>query len=244
VLAGKQPHVHRMGVKDVITRQTRTPGQIIDGLDAALKSHRFSALVLDDRDLFVELPLTQYYRAALKLPRDERPHVYTGAPVTPDSIWIPAIPAKPPAGAKVVFDFEEPTWAGWTRSGAAWGDGPVSESRPGQDIVFGATGLRFATSSQGGDAGVGRVTSPPFPLEGARLTIKLGGGTDATKLRVELWVDGKIAQTASVPSLGGDVLHDVSIDVAEFAGKPGTLVLVDDSPTGHLDVDDVWLWER
>ena len=26
VLAGKQPHVHRMGIKDVITRQKRRPG--------------------------------------------------------------------------------------------------------------------------------------------------------------------------------------------------------------------------
>lgn len=244
VLAGKQPHVHRMGVKDVTWRQPRAPGQIIDGLDEALRSHRFSALVLDDRDLFLELPLSQYYRAALELPADERPHVYTGAHVTPDSIWIPAIPAKPPAGAKVVFDFEEPSWAGWTRSGPAWGDGPVMESRPGQDLVFGATGHRFATSMLGGDAGIGRVTSPPFPLEGGRLTIKLGGGTDATKLRVELWVGDKIVRTASVPSLGGDVLHDVSIDVAAFAGKTATLVFVDDSPTGHLDVDDVWLWEH
>jgi hypothetical protein len=244
VLAGKQPHVHRMGVKDVITRQTRPPGQIIAGLDEALKSHRFSALVLDDRDLFFELPLSQYYRAALELPADERPHVYTGAPVTPDSIWIPAIPAKPPAGAKVVFDFEQPTWAGWTRSGPAWGDGPVTESRPGQDLVLGATGHRFATSMQGGEAGIGRVTSPPFALDGARLTIKLGGSTDATKLRVELWVDDQIARTASVPSLGGDVLHDVSIDLAGVSGTTGKLVLVDDSPTGHLDVDDVWLWER
>jgi hypothetical protein len=120
----------------------------------------------------------------------------------------------------------------------------VTESRPGQDLVLGATGHRFATSTQGGEAGIGRVTSPPFALDGARLTIKLGGATDATKLRVELWVDNQIARTASVPSLGGDVLHDVSIDLAGVAGKTGKLVLVDDSPTGHLDVDDVWLWER
>jgi ABC-type multidrug transport system fused ATPase/permease subunit len=41
-----------------------------------------------------------------------------------------------------------------------------------------------------------------------------------------------------------DVLHDVSIDLGDLAGKSAKLVLVDDSPTGHLDVDDVWLWER
>jgi len=241
VLAGKQPHVHRMGIKDVITRQKRTPGQIVTGLDEALRTHRFGALVLDDRDLFVELPLKQYYRAALRIPADERPHLYTGAIITPDTIWIPAIAPTPPAGAKVVFDFEGPTWAGWQRSGPAWGDGPVAESRPGQDLVLGATGQRFATSTQGGDAGIGRVTSPPFALDGARLTMSLGGGTDATKLRVELWVDKMIVRTASVPSLGGDVLHEVSMDVVPWQGQQATLVLVDDSPTGHLDVDDVWL---
>ena len=244
VLAGKQPHVHRMGVKDVTWRQPRSPGQIVAGLDDALRTHRFSALVLDDRDINLDLPIAQSYRAALKLPADERPHVYTGAKIVPDTIWVPAIPAKPPAGAKAVFDFEQAVWAGWQRSGPAWGDGPVAESRPGQDLVLGASGQRFATSMHGGDVAIGRVTSPPFVLDGARMTIKLGGGTDATKLRVELWVDGQIARTASVPSLGGDQLHDVSIDLGDLRGKHATLVFVDDSPTGHLDVDDVWLWEK
>jgi hypothetical protein len=244
VLAGKQPHVHRMGVKDVTARQQRTPGQIITGLDDALRTHRFSALVLDDRDLFLELPLAQYYRPALRIPNDERPHLYTGAIIFPDTIWIPAIAPTPPRGVKVVFDFEQPTWEGWQRSGPAWGDGPVAESRPGQDLVLGATGKRFATSTQGGDAGIGRVTSPPFALDGARLTVKLGGGTDATKLRVELWVDKMIARTAAVPTLGGDVLHEVSMDIVPWQGQQATVVLVDDSPTDHLDVDDVWLWAQ
>ena len=30
--------------------------------------------------------------------------------------------------------------------------------------------------------------------------------------------------------------------VAELRDKPATLVLVDDSEHGHLDVDDVWVW--
>jgi hypothetical protein len=87
VLAGKAPHVHRMGIKDVTTRQTRR----IDGLDEALRSHAFAAIVLDDRDLQHELPLlTQTYRRAVTLPPDERPRVFTGANVVPDSIWLPA----------------------------------------------------------------------------------------------------------------------------------------------------------
>jgi hypothetical protein len=242
VLAGKHPHVHRMGIKDVTARQNR----VVLGLDEALSTHRFSAIVMDNRDLFLELPqIRQYYRPALKLPATEQPRVYTGAPVVPESIWVPALPSAPPKGAKVVFDFEAATWQGWTKSGGAWGNGPESESQAGQDLVIGATGQRFATSMHGGDAATGRVTSPSFALDGARLTLKLGGGTDATKLRVELWVDGQIAKSGGPPSLGGDVLRELSWDIGELRGKWGTLVLVDDATTGdgHLTVDDVWLWD-
>jgi len=241
VLAGKSPHVHRMGIKDVTTRQTRT----IDGLDDKLRNHGFAALVLDNRDLNLELPeLRQAYRPAFVLPNSERPRVHTGADVWPESIWIPSIPATPPANAKVVFDFEAASWAdGWTRSGAAWGQGPVADALPGQDLVLGATGARFATSMNGGDAATGRVTSPAFELDGGRLSLRLGGGADATKLRVELWVNGAIAKTASVPTPGGDMLRTVTIELGDLRGKQAKLVLVDDSKTAHLNVDDVWLWQ-
>jgi len=239
VLAGKTPHVHRMGIKDVTTRQTRT----VVGLDDALAKHQFSAIVMDDRDLFLELSqLTAAYRPGMKLPENERPRVYTGAKIVPDTIWVPRRPAAPPAGATAVFDFEGQTWTGWTRSGPAWGDGPVTEPLPGQDLVLGTSGQRFATSMHGGDVAVGRMTSAAFPITGARMTLALGGGTDATKLRVEMWVEDTIVRTASVPGTGGDTLQPVTWNVAELVGKQATLVLVDDSPTGHLDVDDVWMW--
>jgi hypothetical protein len=241
VLAGKTPHVHRMGVKDVTARQPRT----VEGLDDRLRSHGFAAIVLDNRDLHLELPaLRQAYRPAFLLPKDERPRLYTGASVVPDAIWIPSIPATPPASARVVFDFEAASWAdGWIRSGSAWGPGPVTEAQPGQDLVLGATGMRFATSMNGGDAATGRVMSPMFALDGARLTLRVGGGTDAAKLRIELWVDDAIARTASVPRPGGDSLRSVTIELGALRGKLGKLVLVDDAPAGHLNVDDVWLWQ-
>jgi hypothetical protein len=243
VLAGKQPFVHRMGIKDVTWRQTRTVAR----LDKMLAEHRFAAVFLDNRDLNTELPqLRAAYRPGLKLPHDEKPRLYTGAKIVPDSLWVPAIPAKPPEGARVVFDFEQSTWAGWTRSGPAWGEGPVSESRPGQDLVIGATGQRFATSMHGGDTATGRITSPSFALDGTKLTIHMGGGTDATKLRIELWVDGAIVQASGAPSLGGDVLREMSWDISAHRGKFATLVLVDDATTtldAHLTVDDVWIWD-
>jgi hypothetical protein len=240
VLAGKAPRVHRMGVKDVTWRQTRT----VEGLEAALQHHAFAALVLDGTDIHNAEPATinlvnSSYRAAFKLPPDERPRVLTGARVTPDSIWLPAIPAQPPQGTRVLFDFEQAAWDGWTLSGSAWGARPETELS-GHGLLIGATGRKYGTSMHGGDVATGRVTSPGFTLDGT-LSIKLGGGTDATKLRVELWVGGAIIATAAVPPPGGETLRTVTIDPGPSRGAQATLVFVDDSPAGHLDVDDVWL---
>jgi len=248
VLAGKTPYTHRMGVTDVTRRQTRQ----ISGLDDALREHKFAAIVLETNDLGELGRIQPYYRPALKLPPDERPRVFTGAGTsydpwgccqTPDTIWLPALPAQPPPGAKIEFDFEGPTWGNWQRSGPAWGDGPVEQALPGQGLVLGATGRRFATSMHNGDATTGRMTSPPFLLDGSKLSMMVGGGTDATKLRVELWVEGMLVRVTGVPAPGGDTLRRVEWNISDVRGKQATLVLVDDSPTGHLDIDDVWLWQ-
>ena len=239
-LAGKTAHVHRMGIKDVMTGKSRP----IDRLDTALAQHAFGAIVMDDRDLFLELPqIAANYHVAMRLPGDERPRVFTGAPVVPDSIWLPRMSPKPPAGAHALFDFEQVGWTGWTKSGPAWGDGPSPEALSGQPMVTGTTGARFATSMHGGDSSTGHVTSAPFAISGPRITMALGGDTDAAKLRVELWIDGKLMRTASVPEPGGEALKVVTWNVAELAGQQATLVLVDDSMSGHLDVDDVWIWD-
>jgi hypothetical protein len=108
-LAGKTPRVHRMGIKDVTTRQTRAVEDIVEGLGDALRRHRFAAIVLDNRDAFLEVPaLGQHYHRALALPDDEKPRLYTGAGnvlsgnlLLPDAIWLPNAPADgtpaPPA---------------------------------------------------------------------------------------------------------------------------------------------------
>lgn len=241
-LAGKTPHVHRMGIKDVTARQPRE----VLGLEDAMKNHAFSALILDERDVHIEVPAVQtYYRPAIKIPAEERPRVFTGAQVVPDSIWVPAIVTPPPAAARSVFDFEIAAWDGWTTTGAAWGKRPEAESLPGQPMVLSAGGRRFATSMHGGDAATGRLTSPVFALAGTRLTVMLAGGTNSARMRVELWAadEAKILATTSVPEPGGETMRRVVIDVSAFANANAKLVFVDDSDNGHIDVDDVWLWK-
>jgi hypothetical protein len=239
-LANKTPHVHRMGIKDVTARKPRP----VLHLDEAIDEQWFSAIVLDDRDVQLELPrLATRYRAAVELPRDERPRLYTGAKVTPATIWIPMTPAVVPPQMRVLFDFENVTWDGWQMQGVAFGPRTASEPQSGQPLVLGTSGRRYASSAYNGDSSIGRATSPPFEITGA-ITLKLGGTADASKLRVELWSDQKIVATASVAPPGGDTLKAVEIDpgAALVAAKAkATLVLVDDSPTGHIVLDDVWI---
>jgi hypothetical protein len=100
-----------MGIKDVTTGQPGTVGNIVTGLDDALRRHRFAAIVLDNRDTFLEVPaLGRYYHRALTLPDDEKPRLFTGAgnvlsgnPLLPDAIWVPGSPADdapPPPAAR------------------------------------------------------------------------------------------------------------------------------------------------
>ncbi|HEY4176599.1 MAG TPA: hypothetical protein VGM90_07200 [Kofleriaceae bacterium] len=236
-LAGKSPHVHRMGIKDVTWRQNRTVAK----LDEALTNHAFTAIVLDDRDLNLEVPkLAQTYRAAYNLTPEEQPRVYTGAQVHPATVWVPALPVKPPPDAHLVFDFENQNWEHWKVTGGAWGSHPATEAHPSQGIVVGATGRSFANSAMAGDSSEGRLTSPDFLLEG-KVTVHMGGTTDP-QLRVELWVEDKIIASARVPSLTGDELRPVTLDPGTNVNAMGHLVFVDDSPTGHMEVDDVWVW--
>ncbi len=253
-LAGKTPHVHRMGIKDVTAREPRP----VRGLEDALRTHAFSAIVFDNSDLpgdgqpelaALRQLIAQSYRIETRLPADEQPRVYTGAQVRPDAIWVPAVPATPPAGAHTLFDFEQTTWDGWTRTGTAWGRGPATDV-PGVPIA-GTTGRRFASSvAGGGDNATGRLVSPAFPLHAARITMKIGGTVDP-KLRVELEVVddsgiGAVVRTATVPAPGGPTLQEVGWDVRDVANQMVRLVLVDDSQArgGYLVVDDVWSWDR
>jgi hypothetical protein len=85
-LAGKRPWVHRMGMKDVTSGGKWRVAGVID----MLRNHRFAAIFLDNRDVQSEFPAVgRYYRRSDKIPRTERPHLYTGALIVPDSVWVP-----------------------------------------------------------------------------------------------------------------------------------------------------------
>ncbi len=255
-LAGKRMYVHRMAVKDVTTLWTKagtTYDRLVHGyrfdrvaLAAALRRQQWDAIVFDNRDLHTEVPAVgQHYRMDDEVPRNARPRLFGGAGgVIPDSIWVPAGPVVVPPGVRVLFDFETGTYDQWKVMGGAWGGAPVTREVPGQARLFRFGGRWLTTSMHGGDAATGTLISPPFVVDGSRLTMRVGGGSDTPGIRVELRVADRVVRSASPRSPPSERLVEIAWDVADLRGQTATVALVDDSTGswGHLNVDELWLW--
>ena len=86
----------------------------------------------------------------------------------------------PPTGT-ILQDFEDASFAPWTTTGVAFGDGPASGNVPGQGGVTGFLGDQLANSfhsaeGNGSDASTGTLTSPEFAITGDYLNFLVGGG--------------------------------------------------------------------
>ena len=242
-LAGKRTYTHRMGILDVTFQGAgKKPlpprARVVEGLPESLRSGRFDAVILDDKDQLSELPgLAEGYHPDEAL-AGANPHVLTGAATTPRMLWIPRKEPPPPPGTKVLFDFESGSYDGWTVTGDAWGKAPVTRV-PGKDIV-GTRGRWFASANTVGDRGTGTLLSPPFALSGKTLTVRVGGGNSKGE-RVELRdvVTGEVLRSATgEKSL---VLHVVSWPITDLYGRIVRLACVDEDKGGWgvLFVDDV-----
>ncbi len=242
VLAGKPPHTHRMGILDVTTvSPTKKPlpprAREVAGLEDALRSGRFAAVILDDKSAATEYPgLTDAYRIQDKLPPTERPRVVSGAETVPLMVWTPKRAAAPPPGARIIGDFESGSLDGWTVEGKGWS---AAQVLPGRD-VGGFGGRWFATSFGGGDAPQGALVSPPFAVTGRKIAFRLAGGSDPAVARAELRLDGKAVRTAT--STRTLILQPVEWDVSDLRGRTVQVAFVDagSSAWGGLCVDDVW----
>jgi levanase len=81
----------------------------------------------------------------------------------------------PPAGT-VLQDFEGSSYAPWTTTGTAFGSGPAPGALPGQGPVTGFLGHGLANSFVGGDAPMGKLTSPAFTISSPYINFLVGGG--------------------------------------------------------------------
>ena len=145
---------------------------------------------------------------------------------------------------RVLFDFEQDTYAHWTTDGEAFGGGPARGTQPDQNPVTGFAGERLVNSYPGSDAPTGRLMCEPFNIDRRYMTFLIGGGRDAQRTCMHLLVDGQVVRTAT--GANNERLEPDAWDVSEFEGKPGILQIFDaaSGPWGHINVDQIALVDR
>src|SRR3954468_18118138 len=146
----------------------------------------------------------------------------------------------------LLADFEGKDYGDWKATGTAFGTGPARGTLPGQMPVTGFRGKGLVNSFLGGDRATGTLTSPDFKVRHRHVAFLIGGGGYPGKTCMNLVVDGKIVRTATGPNTepgGSERLEPSGWDVAEFAGKPAQLVIVDSATGGwgHINVDHIVL---
>lgn len=155
----------------------------------------------------------------------------------------------PPIRPEIVFeDFQKPDYGAWTKTGTAFGNGPIDRSQaPAYQGDFGGPGQKVVNSHasapgstvEARDAAVGKLSSPSFTVDRGYINFWIGGGNHPGKTCLNLIVDGKVVRTAT----GHDSNHmrQELFDVRELAGKAAQLEVVDDEtgPWGNIGVGTI-----
>ena len=252
-LAGKdRTYAHRIGIKDVTytlppADRTRkllpVAARTVARLESSLRERSFAAIVLDDGESPHDYPgLNAGYAPDAHLGRNEGPRTYYGKATAPGLVYLPRVAAKVAAGFVSRFDFETGRLDEWTRTPTvgAWGHRPESAAIGEQPAVVGAGGRYFASSAHGGDRATGTLVSRPFIVRGGALRLHVAGGKDPVRLRVELWLNDAEAPVRATTGPGTERLELVEWSLEGLRGKTVRIALVDESPAGHLVVDEIW----
>lgn len=139
----------------------------------------------------------------------------------------------------LISDFEGKDYGAWTVTGTAFGAGPAHGTLPDQMPVSGYLGSGLVNSYCGGDAAVGTLTSPSFPVARKAINFLIGGGRHPSETCINLKIDGAVVRTAT--GRDSERLEWESWDVAEFAGRTATIEIVDRhrGGWGHICVDHI-----
>ncbi|MFC7404758.1 GH116 family glycosyl hydrolase [Georgenia alba] len=142
----------------------------------------------------------------------------------------------------------EDGYGAWTATGAAFGDGPVTQAEAPDYFVregdLGADG-RFVTSHNWRDASApaddhtGRLTSEPFTLERRYLAASIGGG-NRVDAGLHVVVDGEVV--ARLTGNNSEIMRAKAVDVSAWAGRTARIELVDEGVGGwaHVNCDRIW----
>jgi hypothetical protein len=145
------------------------------------------------------------------------------------------------AADRVLADFEETGYAGWTVEGTAFGRGPARGTLPGQQTVSGFTGGGLVNTYLGGDKPTGTLTSPEFTVDAAYINFLIGGGGFRDRTCMELLLGDRVVRTAA--GKYREPLEAYTWDVTALRGKGVRLRVADRAHEGwgHINVDDIRL---
>ena len=141
------------------------------------------------------------------------------------------------------ISFESQPYADWLASGEAFQTWPVQRAARHQQRPLGQLGS-FVSSYHPtkGDAAVGELQSSPFPLEGDIFVLRVAGGRDLARLRVELLIDGEVV--ASATGRDSEIFARHVWNISDYHGHFAVLRIVDDAlgGWGHIMVDEIEQW--
>lgn len=164
-----------------------------------------------------------------------------------NTLLLAAEPVEFPTAAqpqrRVLADFEDGTYAGWTARGKAFGDKPADGTWPGQQPVSGFTGDHLVNSyyNPDMDRATGELRSEPFTIDQPLMTFRIGGGEHPGLTCLNLLVDGQIVRTATGRNY--EQLDLRAWDLRPYAGRQARLQILDthQGAWGHINIDDIAL---
>ena len=146
--------------------------------------------------------------------------------------------------ATVFADFEGDGYGDWEAFGKAFGERPAPGTLDGQQEVTGFEGKGLVNTFLGGDAPVGKLTSPAFVIERPFINFLIGGGAKSKEACVNLLVDGEVKRSATGNNT--ETLEWAHWDVRPFIGKEARIEIIDASSDGwgHVNVDQIEFDDR
>lgn len=150
-----------------------------------------------------------------------------------------ALTASLPAATRIFQTFEGDGFDTWKTEGGAFGLAPVAGKTDGMEKAFTAySNDSLASSTHGGFAAKGMLTSPEFTIEEPYITFLIAGGSAVGKTAAQLVIDGRVVREA----VGKQSLRLTSAlwDVTELKGSKAVIRLLDDDDNavwGFIAVD-------
>lgn len=136
--------------------------------------------------------------------------------------------------------FESEPYPDWIASGEAFARWPVRKTPRHQERPVGNVAW-FVSSYHPtvGNRAVGQLRSAPLLLEGDVLLLRVAGGRDPSRLRVELRVGDELV--ASTTGNGSEIFGRHAWDISAHRGRSAVLIVIDDATAagGHIMVDEI-----